>query len=241
MLYSVKQLNGYKLSALDGEIGHAKGFYFDDKSWVIRYLIADTGSWMPGRKVLISPYALGNIYEPGRLIEVKLTREKIENSPSIETELPVARQHEREYYQYYDWPMYWEGPGLWGMSPLPLIPPTPPPIERTEPPKESAADSHLRSTQEVTGYHIQALDGEIGHVSDFLIEPESWAIRDLVVATGHWWSGKNVLVPPSAIDRVSWEESKVMVHLTRSEVQREPEFAHTPPGPDDQDPRIFRE
>src|SRR4051812_47604851 len=120
MLHSAKQLHGYKLGALDGEIGHVKGFYFDDKNWVIRYLVADTGSWIPGRKVLISPYAMGNIYAPGKLLEIKLTRDKIENSPSIDADLPVARQHEREYHRYYNWPVYWEGPGLWGFNPVPL-------------------------------------------------------------------------------------------------------------------------
>ncbi|MDB6122305.1 MAG: hypothetical protein JWQ71_1298 [Pedosphaera sp.] len=241
MLHSVRQLNEYRLGALDGEIGHVKGFYFDDKNWVIRYLVADTGTWMPERQILISPYALGHISDAGKLVEVKLTRDKIENSPSIDTQLPVSRQHERDYYQYYNWPVYWEGPGLWGFSPIPLMPPPPPPSVENEPAPATEADSHLRSTQEVTGYGIQALDGEIGHVEDFLIDDENWAIRDLVVRTGHWWSGKNVLVPPSSIDRVSWEESKVFVHLTRSEIKHEPELAHTSPGPDDQDPRICRE
>ena len=109
-----------------------KGFYFDDKDWVIRYLVADTGSWIPGRKVLLSPYAFGGIYPGGKILQVKLTREKIENSPSIETQLPVSRQHERDYYRYYNWPVYWDGTGLWGLNPVPLTPPVyePPPEEQ---------------------------------------------------------------------------------------------------------------
>ena len=241
MLHSAKQLQGYSLGAIDGEIGHLKGFYFDDKDWVVRYLVADTGAWIPGRKVLISPYAVERIYPGGKVLQVRLTREKVENSPSVETQLPVARQHERAYYRYYNWPVYWGGPGLWGLNPVPLAPPLfEPPPEEEALDKTGADDSHLRSIQEVTGYHVQATDGEIGHVEDFLIDDGNWAINSLVIATGHWWSGKNVLVPPNAIARVSWEESKVFVNLPRSAVRQEPEYEHTVPGPEDQNPRLFR-
>jgi hypothetical protein len=220
MLHSVKQLHGYKLEALDGEIGHVTGFYFDDKDWVVRYLMTDAVSWMPGCKVLISPYALGNIYAAGKLLEIKLSRERIKNSPSIDTELPVARQHEREYYRYYNWPTYWNGPGLWGLNSTPIIPSLSEPSYEDEP----ETDSRLRSTQEITGYAIQALDGEVGHVEDFLIDETNWAVRHLVVTTGLWRLGRNVMVPPQSIEKVIWEESKMFVQLTRSEVQPEPEF-----------------
>lgn len=226
MLRSAKQLYGYTLGALDGEIGHVKGFYFDDKDWVVRYLVADTGSWLIGHKVLISPYALGSIYPGGRILQVRLTRQKIEESPSIETQLPVARQHERAYYRYYNWPAYWSGPGLWGMNPVPFVPPDYESANETEesPDQAKEPDFHLRSTLEVTGYHVQATDGEIGHVEDFLIEDENWEIKSLVVATGHWWSGKDVVVPRKALTQVSWEESKVFVNLTREALLKEPEY-----------------
>ncbi|MDB6019701.1 MAG: PRC-barrel domain protein [Pedosphaera sp.] len=243
MLRSVKQLHGYKLGALDGEIGHVRGFYFDEKDWVIRYLVADTGSWMPEREVLISPYALGSIYAGGKLIEVKLTREKVENSPAIDTALPIARQHESDYYRYYNWPVYWGGPGIWGLGPLPVAPPLPEPPAKE--PQESVTTSdegktQIRNTQELIGYTVQAIDGDIGHVEDLLLDDESWSIRFLVVTTGHWWSGKNVLVPRQSIERVSWEESKVFVNLTRTAIQNEPKYEYTGPNADDHDPRVFR-
>ena len=196
---------------------------------------------MPGHEVLISPYALGHISTAGRLLDVKLTRNKVEKSPSIDTHRPVSRQDEEEFYKYYNWPVYWGGPGIWGLDPAPLIP------SSYEPQPKRAAnggveqpDSHLRSTTEVTGYAIQATDGEIGRVEDFLIDDSSWAIESLVVATGHWWSGKSLLVPPKAIKSVSWEESKVFVKLTRSAVAAEPEYVHSPAQQDDDDPRIFK-
>lgn len=229
MLYAVKQLWGYKLGALDGEIGHVKGFYFDDKDWVIRYLVADTGTWMSGRVVFISPYALGGIYKGGKTLEVKLTREKVEKSPAIDTQLPVVRQHEAAYYRYYNWPIYWGGPGIWGVNSVPFVP------SFYEPPADEGAksgvvehpDSHLRSTQEVIGCTIQALDSEIGHVEDFLIDDGSWAIKSLVAATGHWWPGKNVQVPTKSIRRVSWWEPEIFVNLSRSVIMEEPEFCNS--------------
>jgi PRC-barrel domain len=237
MLYSVKQIVGYKLGALDGEIGHVEEFYFDDKDWVIRYLVADTGEWLSGRTVLISPYALGGIHAGGKMLEVKLTREKVENSPSIDTQLPVAQQHEVAYYRYYNWPVYWEGPYVWGMNSLPFVPPLykPPTNEEAGGGEAKQLDSHLRSTQEVIDYTIQALDGEIGHVEDFLIDDAGWAIQALIAATGHWWSGKKVLVPPKSIQRVSWDESKVFVNLSRSALMEEPEYSHSISGAKDHD------
>ena len=104
MLRSIKQLYGDKLGASDGEIGHVKDFYFDDQNWAIRYLVADTGSWLPGRQVLISPHSLGRLDQAEKILRVNLTRKQIEDSPSIESHKPVSRQYEEEYYRYYGWP-----------------------------------------------------------------------------------------------------------------------------------------
>ena len=127
MLRSIKQLYGDKLGASDGEIGHVKDFYFDDQNWAVRYVVADTGSWLPGRQVLISPHAFGSLHQAGKVLLVNLTRKQIEDSPSIESHKPVSRQYEEEYYRYYGWPYYWEGDGLWGMSGFPILelPPNP--------------------------------------------------------------------------------------------------------------------
>jgi hypothetical protein len=133
--------------------------------------------------------------------------------------------------------------GLRGLNSVPMIPPLdePPP----EPPKPAGeperADSHLRSTQELTGYEIQALDGDVGHLEDFLIDDENWAIRSLAVATGNWWAGKNVLVPSKSISRVDWEEATLFVNLTRSAVHQEPEYTRAGSVDADHDPRVFRE
>lgn len=78
--------------------------------------------------------------------------------------------------------------------------------------------------QEVTGYPIQAADGEIGHVEDFVLDDETWTIRYLIVDTRNWWPGKKVLVSPRWIERVSWSERKVFVNLPREIIKQSPEF-----------------
>src|ERR1017187_7037960 len=157
MLQSIKQLYGDKRGASDGEIGQVKDFYFDDQNWAVRYLVADTGSGLPGRQVLISPHAFGGLHQAGKLLLVNLTRKQIEDSPAIESHKPVSRQYEEEYCQYYGWSYYWQGDGLWGMSGFPILdlPQKSLPGGQTtavdSQPKR--ADAHLRSTQAVNGYH----------------------------------------------------------------------------------------
>jgi hypothetical protein len=226
MLQSIKQLYGDKLGASDGDIGQVKDFYFDDQNWAVRYLVADTGSWLPGRQVLISPHAFDSLDRAGVVLLVNLTRKQIENSPSIESHKPVSRQYEEEYYRYYGWPYYWRGDALWGMSGFPILelPSKPFPGEPATASgrHHEPADAHLRSTQAVNGYHLQASDGTIGHVCDFMMDDQSWAIDQLVIKTGHRFYGKEVRIPSSKVDRISWDESKVFVNLTREAVEQSP-------------------
>lgn len=221
MLRKAKDLSGYKLAASDGEIGKVKEFYFDDQSWTIRYLVADTGGWLIDRQVLISPYALDPANEGRKVIPVDLTKTQIEKSPSLITDRPVSRQYEADYYSYYGWPGYWGGPYSWGASAYPMRE-----RDRSAEAARRAKDDdpHLRSTTDVTGRDIQAQDGGIGHVEDFVIDDETWAIRYLIVDTQNWWPGKKVLISPRWIERISWEESKVFINLTREAIKKAPEY-----------------
>jgi hypothetical protein len=221
MLSKAKTLKGYKMDSLDGEIGKVKEFYFDDRHWTIRYLVADTGNWLTGRQVLISPYALGAVVREEQHITIDLTKKEIEDSPSLNSDKPVSRQFEEAYYGYYGLPVYWGGPYMWGAYPY-VVRDREKWKEFTQ--GEKAWDPHLRSTYDVSGHHIQALDGELGHVQDFIIDDETWAIRYLIVDTHNWWPGKKVLVSPQWIERVSWGESKVFVNLSRETIKQSPEY-----------------
>ncbi len=221
MLERAKDLNGYQLSALDGEIGYVKEFYFDDRSWAVRYLVADTGGWLVGQQVLISPYALDPASKVEKIIPVDLTRKEIENSPSLDADKPVSRQYEMQYYPYYGWPAYWGGPFTWGSAVYP---------RRARDGWSNNTrctendDPHLRSTKDVTGRTIQAQDGELGHVADFVVDDEAWSIRYLIVDTRNWWPGRKVLISTQWIERISWEESKVFINLTRESIKQGPEY-----------------
>jgi len=222
MLRSIKQLYGRKLRASDGEIGHLKDFYFDDQKWVVRYAVVDTGSWLLGRLVLIAPHAFGNLDQNRSLLLVNLSRQQIEKSPPIESHKPVSRQYEEEYYRYYGFPSYRTGEGLWGLNAFPIAqpPPSPLPIEVAEESYNARNDNdpHLRSTHAVTGYHLQTNDETIGHVTDFTMDDKSWAICHLVVETGTWFSGKEIVISPSHVYRIEYGESKVFVNLTKEAI-----------------------
>jgi hypothetical protein len=232
MFRSIKQLYGDKLGASDGGIGHISDFYFDDRSWAIRYVIVDTGSWLPGRQVLISPHAFGGFHQAGKIVSVNLSRKQIEGSPPIESRKPVSRQYEQEYHRYYGWPFYWEGNGLWGRSEFPILsmPPKMTPDKATVATdrKHKAADAHLRSAQAVNGYQIKASDGIVGHVCDYIMDDKSWAICQLVVKTGHRLTGKEVQMPVGKVDRISYEDSTVFVNLTMGAVEHSSAHAMAP-------------
>lgn len=232
MLKNTALLKGLAVHALDGELGTVDEFYFDDESWAVRYLTIETGGWLGGRQVLISPFSVIRADWQAKRIDVGLTKKQVEHSPEINTQQPVSRQHEAEFLGYYGYPYYWGGPYLWG----PAFYPTG--LDRST--KASAvamagrtrkevADSHLRSSQAVTGYNIEAVDGEIGHVNGFIVDDEFWAIRYLEVATWNWWPGQKVLVSPDWVERVSWADSSVYVGLSREAIKNGPEYTDATP------------
>jgi len=231
MLRSVKELYGKKLGETDADIGHVKDFYFDDQDWVIRYVVADTASWLKGRLVLISPHAFGDFSVHGDCLPVNLSRKQIENSPSIDDHKPVSRQYEEEYYRYYGWPAYWDGGAMWGVGGFPGMPQPQLLVDEAAAPASLSRDGndpHLRSMRNLEGYHIQAGDDEIGHVTDFIMDDKNWAVWYLLAKTGHWYAGKEIAILPANIDRISYEDSKVFVKLTKEAIMASPEY-HVPP------------
>jgi uncharacterized protein YrrD len=235
MLHALKDLKQFGIRATDGDIGKVTDVYFDDERWGVRYLVVDTGNWLPGRQVLISPFAVNGILAEDKVLTVSATKQQIEGSPDASTHQPISRQFEAAYSRYYGYPFYWGGTSMWGtagvpqshmpgssgnyIQPDPLLESGAPTLEAMDP-----ADAHLRSSNDVKGYHIDAQDGDIGHVDDFLVDAESWAIRYLVVDTSNWWFGNKVLVSPQWVEAVSWAESKAVVSLTRDAIQNAPGY-----------------
>ncbi|HVL58179.1 MAG TPA: PRC-barrel domain-containing protein [Burkholderiaceae bacterium] len=280
MLRTASELTGFTVAGSDGDVGTLEDLYFDDTKWAVRHFVVDAGGWLTGRKVLLSPRAAVAIDWDSRRLTLDLTKRQIEDSPDIDTDKPVSRQHEVLLYDYYGYPYYWSGPYLWGDAGFPAIMPgtwhapdeaVPTSAERANRTRGAAGlgtaadtgsvatrgptpayapgtqrdrltgdvaiderqrgDPHLRSARNVTGYDIRATDDFIGHVEDLLIDDEDWSIPLIVVDTRNWWPGKKVLLAPSRIDAISWEDGRVTVKLTREQVENSAEFdASNPPA-----------
>jgi hypothetical protein len=242
MLRKLKELERCKLGSQEGELGHVRDFYFDDQTWTIRYLVVDTGDWLPDREVLISPTSVKEIrLQPHPVVEVALTRQQIEASPRVEAHQPVSRQMEAQFARHYGWPYYWVGPMLWGQVAIPgaylpygTVPE--PPAAQTQPAPE---DSGLCSANDVTGYAIQALDYHFGHIEDLIFDEASWAIRYLVADTRNWWPEKRVLLSPLWISDVNWQESRVHVDFDRDTVKRGPVYNPKEPITQEYEAKLF--
>ena len=250
MLHSLKDMTGYELSALDGTLGQVREAYFDDHRWVVRHVVVDTGGWLAGRRVLISPHAIQRVDAGTRLLDVALTRKQIELAPPVESDRPVSRQYEIATADFYGYPYYWGGAGLWGAMDMPLAGALGPYTgtarglapdahdsegmrERLEA-EQAAADPHLRSSAEVIGYDVAARDGSIGHVADFLVDPATWQIALVVVDTHNWLPDRLVLVRPSWVDRVDWSSRQAIVRMSREAVKDSPPYdAALPLGVDE--------
>lgn len=221
MLHSMKDLEGYTIGALDGIIGHVTDFYFDDEAWVIRYLVVETGTWLSHRRVLISPVAINEPNWSEKIFPAAITQDQVKNSPSIDTDKPVSRQHEMGYLDYYEYPHYWEGGDFWGDGMM-LWGVKSERTAKTE--GRPHDDRHLRSGNEIARYDVLAADGDIGHVQHLLVDERRWAIRYIVVNTSNWWLGHEVLIAPQWVTGVRWDERQVSVGLTRDAVRGSPPY-----------------
>lgn len=211
MMHRIHRHYGEKLRALDGDIGHVRDFYFDDQDWAVRYLVADTGRWLTGRLVLLSPHALGDLVATGKALPVKLTRQQIEESPSIDEHKPVYRQHEEEYHRHYGYPYYAQRSPLWGLAGYPVLVPPPRSVDL----ERKKIDSHLRSTRHVKGYKIEATDGAAGELEDFVIDGTAWLIRAVVIRSAHWNLSESLTIPVGLVSRISYDDSTVYLDATR--------------------------
>ena len=233
MYRSLEELRGYEIHATDGIIGKVQDFLFDDATWTVRWLVVDTGKFLPGRKVIVPPSEVQKPDWRSQLFPVDLSKEQIEKSPALDSEKPVSRQQEVQLTKYFGWHPYWVRGPIEGTVPTRDYPGT-----SDHPPqgsKETAAgegageDPHLRSIAEVRGYHIQAEDGGIGHIEDFIVNDDTWTMRYLVIDTRNLIPGKKVMFATSWVHSVSWEESSAFVSVDRQAVKDSPEFDPTNP------------
>jgi hypothetical protein len=195
MLRSLKSLVDFGIQAKDGEIGSVDEFYFDDRSWTIRYLVLKTRTWLSGRAVLISPKSLGTPNWDRKVIPANLTKAQIEKSPEIQFHQPISRQVEEKLISYYGWELYWSDP-----------------------------DVYLESSKDVMGYKIEARDGTIGLVTDFIMDDSDWRIRYMIVDTSEWLPGKKVPIAMDWLELIVPKEKTVRVDLLRDQIAKAPPY-----------------
>lgn len=233
MKRNLNGLLGYTMKGTDGEIGKVRDFYFDDETWDIRHVILKTGSWFSSRDVLISPKAILESDWKDGILPVNLTMKQMLESPEIDTDKPVSRQQEIEIYGHNLWQPYWGNDfyttGLGGIfgSEHQIAPNEAEETEDKLKPtsvKSSPDDHHLRSAHVVTGFHIHAIDGKIGHVVDFIMDDQTWKILCLAIDTHQWIGGQKVLLPVRNIKGIEWENSSVYVDEKTDSIKTSPLF-----------------
>jgi hypothetical protein len=228
MLLVGSALKGYSIEASDGKIGTVSDLLFDDRTWKLRWLVVDTGNWLPGRRVLLHPSVVGEVDYERRALAVRLTKAQVEASPNILQDRPVSMQMEESLHNYYGWDPTW-GSSYFGLDAMglsyspsrafagPMMHENPGTILRSD-----DGDPHLRSIESVIGYHIHATDGDIGHAENFLISDDGWGIRYLIIDTRNWWPGQHVLMSPYAIREINWPEHQIRLDATRDRVKASP-------------------
>lgn len=235
MLLAGTALKNYSVAASDGVVGTVSDFLFDDTTWKMRWLVVDTGNWLPGRKILLHPSAIGRADFDQHVLPVHLTKTQVEGSPDIATDKPVSLQMQDNLYSYYGWDPLWGGGNAFGGYRGTLAMPQAggPYSEETAfmGPRDDVllhergrdgGDPHLRSMADAIGYHVQAADGAIGHVENFLIDDEDWTTRYLIVDTKNWWFGQHVLISPHAVRNVSWSDQEISTDLSRDQIKGSP-------------------
>jgi hypothetical protein len=223
-LRRTKDMWDFTIAAVDADIGRVHDFYFDDETWTIRYIVVETGTVLAGRKVLISPTALCELPWSSLHLRATLTCEQIDRSPSIDLHKPISRQREIEHHKHYGWPYYWLGEGIWGSHADPATLGKAPTASAPSGSEKPSPDAHLRSIREVTGYHVSAVEGEIGHVEDFLFDDMSWEIRYAIIDAKNRWAGERVLISPRWIKRVSWKNRTMYLDLSRDRIRNSPQW-----------------
>jgi hypothetical protein len=227
MLLKASTIKGYAVAARDCQVGVISDLLIDDATWVVRWFVIDTGSWLSSRKVLLPPSALGHLNADTKEFSVRLTKQEVKDSPDVDTDKPVSRQMEGSVYDYFGWSPYW-GTGFYmggyGFMPPPIAESASPGCWERDDGQASGDDPHLRSAMAVTGYGVHARDGEIGHVEDFLVSDGDWSVRYLIVDTKNWWPGKHVLISPILTIKIDWMDRLISLDTSRESIKNAPAY-----------------
>ena len=218
MLIGMNAIIGRGIKAVDGDIGEVRDILFDDRQWVIRYLVAETSPWFTSTQVLLAPRCFQHVNWYGSSYPVDLTVQEVKDSPHVSSVMTVSRQEEERLVRYYGWPEYWnvraqERRPLAGLEAGTRVAVA-----------QQDASPALRSAQEVLGYTVSAQGVAAGTVEDLIFDDLCWQLRYVVVDARTLLPGKRTLVSPEWIDEVNWNETEMRVALSSESVKNAPGY-----------------
>jgi len=220
MLRHASKIIGCDVVSSDGSVGKVHDILFDEVSWTFQHLVADIGSWLAGERVLLPLAAVGEVDEVERQLQVHLTKGEIEHCSGVSTCTTASEEAQVLLGKYW----------MWTTTSFAHLPPEASRVmdsEATADEKEEVEDkveSRLRSVRESDGYHIAAPDGDIGHLTELVVDSDTWQIQYLVVNTGNWLLRRNVLIPRAALESIHWADRKVHLSITKNEIKNSPEY-----------------
>lgn len=223
MKRSLKKILEYKVLTNDKTEGDIQDFLFDEKRWTIRYMKADFGNFFSPEKVLIPKEFLEAPDWQNRFFPIKMSNDEIDKCPNLDDHQPVSRKYEEMLFEHYDLKPYW-----YSAYTVPIAssfyPPRPLKVPSAEI-DENKLDTILRSFEEVKGYHIQAVDGKIGHIEDIIVDDDDWQIVYVAIDTSNWlpWS-KKVLIAIDWMETISYEKREVKINLHTESIKNAPEY-----------------
>lgn len=192
--------------AKDGPVGSPIDIYIDERDWKLRYLILETGTWLRGRRVLLSPCTveMGDWYQPH--LQTSLTYDQLAGSPEVHSEKPVSWHCEERLVEYFGWPAYWLGDVGAGVAVSELDC-----DEKRAITAEIETRTRLRSYSEIRNYSISGTGSSVGAVEDFFIRPHDWSIEYLVINHGTWFGSRVALVDPQRIESIDWASGTIRI------------------------------
>jgi len=204
MLRTIEQLVGLEIVGEDGSIGFLEDLFLEPGSWKVRHAVAFAGEWLSGRWILLPIPLLRSVDPARRVLRVAATRERVAAAPAPETDHAVSCLFEKSLYAHY------------GCGPCGL------PDEAVG---VEAGRSRLLSAEELKGYRVEARDGDVGRLEDYLVAEEAWDIRYLCVATRRWLPGRKLAAPSAWIRLVNWRHRRIVLRRFRDELRQAPGFA----------------
>ncbi len=244
MLRSVRALDGLRIRASDGDLGRLVDFYFDDEHWSIQYLVVKTG--LLGREVLLAAASLREAQWDLRSLGVQSSREQLRDGRGVDLVRPVSQAYESLLREHNGAAPYWQAGGAWtgGLGPAAPgagygIPQAWPLLLAEQLESAAPVDYHLRSAQEMTGYRVEAIDGEVGRLDDFLVDDDTWTIPYLVVGARPRGAAGKILLASQWVEGTGFPVRRVRVCVRREAAMAAPRWERSVPVTPEMEERLL--